>query len=38
MKSDSVYIAHILKNIDHVQRLATDGKAAFLADQDKQAA
>ncbi|GEM_PF-4592413 len=38
MKSDAVYIAHILKNIQNIQRLAADGKPAFLADQDKQAA
>jgi uncharacterized protein with HEPN domain len=38
VKEDRVYLDHILHNIAAVQRLAAKGKAAFLLDEDAQAA
>lgn len=38
MRDIRVYLEHILRNIAQVERLTRDGKAAFLADEDRQAA
>lgn len=38
MSRDRIHLLHIQHNITRIERLAADGKAAFLEDEDKQAA
>lgn len=38
MTTDRLYVTHILKNIMAVQRLTTQDKSSFLANEDTQAA
>lgn len=38
MSRDRVHLLHIQRNIASIQRLRTDGKEMFFADEDKQAA
>lgn len=38
MSKDRLYLEHIARNIEHVQRIASIGKEILLEDSDKQAA